>query len=809
MNGAIVIGCSAYEDSSLSQLRFAHRDAKRIAMTLLETCGVSEETLLILCDDAPESRRPTRTNVLRAITDRDRLNAVDGVLFFFFSGHGFQAADEVQYLLPIDCVRGALTDTSLRFDSMLRYLGEARADHSVLLLDACRNAVQGGKSGPSAPAPVDVAALCPPGMVSFCSCQPGRVSYEAESVQAGVFTEAICEALSDKGRCRTIYELDRYLSARVPQVARAAGKPVQQPYSRVEPLDVQRLEIVSAQKSNQWRAAAPIGAERRPRRIQRAIVDAEADPIVAVDLGTSYSAVSLSNSEGTTVIPGADGRLLVPSVVHFLPDLDYLIGSAAVEADQYRPEGTVREVKRALGTDRNFEVADRSIAPELIASLIIRSLRRNAEEALGRPVHRCLASYPANFSVAQRNALERAFQLADFDIMRMIAEPNVAAMTLCQARPTWAGPCLVVDLGGGTFDVAVLGYDNSDGSFVCDVRAVAGSNQVGGTDFDAILMDYAAAEVREQTGHDVLSDPHLVWQLRREAQRAKRELGTQPATTILVQDVEAGPLGLKDISIPVDRDLFRHLTTRLNEEIRSILLRVMDAWQDEVSIYPERAPLVLLAGQGTKIFTVREQLEALELGAEFITHFQETAVIHGLGRQAGVLSGTVRSVLLLDLLHRSIGIRCLPKKEGTTHTRDELHASPSPDTASEEDPVEIGSDPKQNTATYEIDNPPIKAIPTIRTVLARLAATGREPVAIDLVEFLDGRPDPIGRVLVPGSPASRDVELTIDVDANTTIVLEVKDLGSGKVHRYQLNNLHRLTAEPILTLRETRTNPAI
>ncbi len=790
MNGAIVIGCSAYEDSNLSPLRFAHRDAQRIAAILLETCGVTEETLFTLCDDGPPSRRPTRTNVLRAITDSDRLNGVDGVLFFFFSGHGFQAADGEQYLLPIDCVRGALTDTSLRFDSVLRYLGEARAEHSVLLLDACRNAVQGGKAGPSAPAHLDVAALCPPGMVSFCSCQPGRVSYEAESVGAGVFTEVICEALSDQGHCRTIYELDKYLTARVPQVARAAGKPVQEPYSRVEPLELQRLEIVSALKSNQWRAATPIGAERRPHRAQRAIVSAAANPIVAIDLGTSYSAVSLSNSESTIVIPGTDGRLLVPSVVHFLPGLEYLVGSPAVEADQYRPEGTVREVKRALGTSRNFDVDGRSIAPEFVASLIIRSLRRNAEEDLGMPVHRCLASYPANFSLAQRNALEHAFQLADLDIMRMIAEPNVAAMTIGQARPTWQGPCLVVDLGGGTFDVAVVGYDDPgrDGQSVCDLRAVAGSNQVGGMDFDAVLMDYAAAAVCEQAGRDIGSDLHVMWQLRREAQRAKRALGTQPATTMLIQDVEAGMRGFQDISVHIDRDLFRHLTARLNDEIRLILLQVMDAWQDEVRIYPERAPLVLLAGQGTKIFTVREQLEALDLGAEFVTHFQETAVIHGLGRQAGVLSGEVRTTLLLDLLHRGVGVRCLRTKEGTV-------ASGSRD-GQDEDLVEIDSDPKLNTTTYEIV-PRRTTIPTRRTVRARLAATRREPVTIDLVEFLDSRPVPIGTVQLPGSSATRDAELTIDVEADTTIVLEVKDLGSKEVHRYQLNNLHHLIAEPV------------
>ncbi|WP_067886010.1 Hsp70 family protein [Actinomadura chibensis] len=773
MNGAIVVGCAGYEDPDLAPLRYAHRDARRLAEALVASCDVTPDTLVAFHDDAPDPRRrPTRTNVLRALTDRSWLDRVDGVLFFFFSGHGFQTADGAQYLLPIDCVRGALADTSLRFDTVVRHLGGARADHSVLLLDACRNVVEGGKAAADAPPRLDVAALCPPGMVTFCSCRPGQVSYEAESLQGGVFTEALCEALGERGRCRTIYELDGYVTARVPEIARAAGRPVQRPYSRVEPLDVQRLEIVSARRSNEWRAATPIGAERRSGRAPRIAADPPRDPLVAVDFGTSYSAVSWSDGE-TVLLPGTDGRALVPSVVHFLPGLDYLVGSAAVEADQYRPEGTVKEAKRLLGTDRSFAVDGRSVAPELAASLVIRSLRRNAEEALGTPVRRCVASYPANFGIVQRNALARAFELAGFDVARLVAEPNVAAMSLARIRPDWHGTCAVVDLGGGTFDVAFIDYDGNDeyGELVsCVVLSSAGSDKVGGLDFDRAVVRYALGWLRDRWGPDAPRDPHLGWQLRREAQRAKRALGAREETSLLLQDVEVGDRGLHDISIPLDRDVFRRLTAPLNEEIRSVLEQAKRAWRASFLYDPDAPPLVLLAGQGTKIFTVREQLAAADLGGEVVDHFQETAVVQGLGSQAGVLTGTVKNTLLLDLTRRGIGVRCADRRG---------------------DPPLVTGDPAADREIMPVVEP-FTTIPTKRTESVRLAPPGGASpralqVALQVVEYLGEDVEVVGTVPVETGPRGRIVEVTVDIDANATIAVSVPGLDGRERHR-QLNN---------------------
>ena len=187
-NGAVVIGCSGYEDPDISELRYAHRDAARIASTLSSICGIAEDMLLVLSDDAADSSlKPTRTNIVRQLSGWDRLPVIDGILFCFFSGHGFQS-DGIQYFLPIDCVRSMLVETAVKFDLLLRMLSVSPARHVVLLLDACRSIVEGGKASSDSILRADVAELCPSGMVSFCSCRPGKASYEADETQSGIFT---------------------------------------------------------------------------------------------------------------------------------------------------------------------------------------------------------------------------------------------------------------------------------------------------------------------------------------------------------------------------------------------------------------------------------------------------------------------------------------------------------------------------------------------------------------------------------------------------------------------------------------------
>lgn len=778
MSTAIVVGCSAYEDPSIAALRFAHLDASLVAAALKEACGLRESDVVLLTDDAADPRmRPTRTNILRNLISPDRVQR-DELVFFFFSGHGFQSAhDSAQYLLPIDCVRGALEETSLRFDSILRYLQARDPRHVLLFLDACRNNVDGGKAGPSEDVShIDVAALCPPGMVSFCSCEPGQVSYEAEGLASGVFTAALREGLSDVGRCRTIYELDAYLTARVPQIASAHGKPTQRPYTRVEPLGVHRLEIVSDRKRNQWRATTPIGSEQRrlADRPRAALAHGPGEPIVGIDFGTSYSAVSwVDRDEHVSLIPSAGGRFLVPSLVHFLPSLDYLVGFSAREADHFNPANTIHNVKRLLGTDSAYEIEGRSITPELAASLIIRSLWRTAADTLETRSRRCVAAYPASFSLAQRNALQRAFEMADLDVTRMLAEPNVAALTLHDTAELKPGPYLIVDLGGGTFDVAIV--DAGDG--VYEVIAAGGSSTLGGLDYDGAISFFAETYLREHLEFPEEGLPaFLKAQIRREAERVKRELGLRPSAVLILQDIEVDNRGMHDVSIPVDRDLFRTLTRALNMEVRKTVELVLQDYQQHSYAGDGRTPSVLLAGQGTKIFTVREQLEELGLGSGYVPGFQETAVAHGLGRQAGVLSGRVKESLLLDIAQNGIGVRC--KDDGQRRAD-----------GTEEQYGIIASDSRLNREVSHLI-PRHTTIPTKRSDIFRIEKRGGTDAPVEFVEIRASDTEVIGQVHIPYI-RNADVEISISIEADSTITAEIANFANMQRRSYQLNNLYR------------------
>lgn len=766
MNRALVVGCAGYEDPDIAPLRYADRDAARVGALLQQVCGIPDEGLILLHDGLDDPRRrPTRTNLLRHLTQLSQ-TADDGILYFFFSGHGFQTRSGEHYLLPVDCVRGAIEETALRFESVVRYLGSAGAPHLVLLLDACRNVVEGGKSagGPGL-STVDVDALCPPGVVTFCSCRPGHVSYEAERLAAGVFTEALCEALSDQGRCRTVYELSRYLAQRVPQIAVREGKPAQQPHSRVEPLGVQHLEIVSERTRNAWGSTVPTGVERRTRTVPRLPVT-DPDPLIGIDFGTSYSVVSYCRPDGgTTLIPGPDGRPLVPSVVHFLPDLDYLVGSAAVEADHYRPGATVRQVKRELGSGHGYEVDGRSLSPEFVAGLILRSLKRNAEEALGTTVRRCVASRPANFTHRQNEELERAFAAAGLEVVRMLGEPNVAPLALDDVESE--DTVLVVDLGGGTFDVALVEV----GMGLVEVKAAAGSNHVGGLDFDRAIVALAEERLRGVHGWTGPLPVEVAAALRREAERAKRELTSRDSATLVLQDLDYGDRGLRDVSIELTRAAFRAVTAELTATIRATLEQPFRDAHLPVERWLAGGAVIVLAGQGSKIFTVREQLDALFPGARLVAGYQETAVAHGLSRQAGVLTGRVKDGLLLDVVPFGVGLRV---------QRSVVGSGPEPAQAV------IAPDPVANTEIAVLLEKHTTA-PTRHVRQLHLAGPVGAPHPLEIVELPAGSANVFGRIDLRAPQHS--AWLTLDVDANQTvrvILTDNRDDRHGAT--YQLNH---------------------
>lgn len=257
MNVVFAVGCKRYRDPRVAQLRYADRDAKRFVETILSTQDPDNTDDYLLHDEHEnEDFRPTRSNILGFLSlgkDQDRSIELD-FLFFYFSGHGWSSQDGTDYLLTFDSRVNMLEDTAISVPMLERHLKDWEARHVVLFIDACRAVRAGGKGGITIEqeSRIDIDSLCPPGMVTFCSCEPGHISYEADSIRSGVFTEGVCKALSDEGRCSTIQELDEYLNAKVPRISRAYGLPSQRPYSRVEPLGVQKALLVSRRIKEVW-----------------------------------------------------------------------------------------------------------------------------------------------------------------------------------------------------------------------------------------------------------------------------------------------------------------------------------------------------------------------------------------------------------------------------------------------------------------------------------------------------------------------------------------------------------------------------
>lgn len=268
MNLAFLIGCKKYDDPDVGDLRYADIDAHSFAQTIASNCGFSDNEIRLL-SSCQEHRHfhPTKSNIIRELSKGITLigNSRIELIFFFFSGHGFHSKhDGRDYLVPQDAVISALEDTSIPFDSVLKYLKNCRAKNVVLFLDACRATVQGGKDIVIETLnKIDVKALFAEGMASFASCSPREKSYEADELQSGIFTYCLRQALSDVGKCKTIYELDSYLANSIPRACNLSHKPIQNPYTRVEPLSIKDVILVSDQKLNEWNLQTPIGKEIR------------------------------------------------------------------------------------------------------------------------------------------------------------------------------------------------------------------------------------------------------------------------------------------------------------------------------------------------------------------------------------------------------------------------------------------------------------------------------------------------------------------------------------------------------------------
>ena len=372
--------------------------------------------------------------------------------------------------------------------------------------------------------------------------------------------------------------------------------------------------------------------------------------LIGIDLGTTNSCVSFLENNRAVIIPNAEGARTTPSVVAFTRSGERLVGTAAKRQAVTNASRTFSSVKRDMGTDRRYQVDGKKYAPQEISAMILQKLKADAESYIGESVTDAVITVPAYFSDAQRQATKDAGLIAGLNVLRIINEPTSAALAYGFDKGL---PCkiMVYDLGGGTFDVSILDI-NSD---TIEVLATAGNNHLGGDDFDQCIVGWLLEEFRKQHHLDLSKDPMAMQRLSEAAEKAKIELSTSQETVINLPFLAQNTSGPMHLEVTLTRARFNELTAHLVAATRG---PVQQALQD-AGIRAADLNRVLLVGGSTRIPAVQAEVRALT-GKEPARDINpDECVAMGACLQGGVLTGTVNSIVLIDVTPLSLGIETL------------------------------------------------------------------------------------------------------------------------------------------------------
>ena len=464
--------------------------------------------------------------------------------------------------------------------------------------------------------------------------------------------------------------------------------------------------------------------------------------IIGIDLGTTNSCVAVMEGGEPVVITNSEGARTTPSVVSFQANGERLVGQIAKRQAITNPEHTIISIKREMGTDHKTKIDDKTYSPQEISAMILQKIKADAEAYLGETVSQAVITVPAYFNDAERQATKDAGRIAGLEVLRIINEPTAASLAYGLDKTDHSEKIFVYDLGGGTFDVSIL--ELGDGVF--EVLSTNGDTHLGGDDFDQKIIDYIANDFKSQYGIDLRNDKSAVQRLKEAAEKAKIELSSSMQTNINLPFITADATGPKHIDMNLTRAKFNELTHDLVQ--RSI--EPMKKALSDAGLTIGQIDKVILVGGSTRIPAVQEAVKNFTGKEPSKGVNPDECVAMGAAIQAGVLTGEVKDVLLLDVT-----------------------------------PLTLGIETAGGISTPLIERN--TTIPAKKSQIFSTAADGQTSVEIHVVQgerqmATDNKT--LGRFTLSGiAPAPRgipQIEVTFDIDANGIVKVSAMDKGTGK-----------------------------